>query len=79
MAPPEPEAAEDFHVTATLDASAAYTGAQVVVVATPTNYDEESNFFDTSSVESVTMNAKAAPAAVEASGFRLMLDTCAVE
>ncbi|MDR7382068.1 nucleotide sugar dehydrogenase [Promicromonospora iranensis] len=42
-----------LNLTATLDKDAAYTGAQVVVVATPTNYDEISNFFDTSSVESV--------------------------
>ncbi|WP_123815382.1 nucleotide sugar dehydrogenase [Myceligenerans xiligouense] len=43
----------DLNLTATLDAHAAYAGAEVVVVATPTNYDEVSNFFDTSSVESV--------------------------
>jgi UDPglucose 6-dehydrogenase len=42
-----------LNLTATLDKDTAYTGAQVVVVATPTNYDEISNFFDTSSVESV--------------------------
>ncbi|GAB4083953.1 nucleotide sugar dehydrogenase [Myceligenerans cantabricum] len=43
----------ELNLTATLDAHAAYEGAEVVVVATPTNYDEVSNFFDTSSVESV--------------------------
>jgi UDPglucose 6-dehydrogenase len=42
-----------LNLTATLDKDAAFTGAQVVVVATPTNYDEVTNFFDTSSVESV--------------------------
>jgi UDPglucose 6-dehydrogenase len=46
-------ATKDLDLTATLDASAAYTGAQVVVVATPTNYDEVTNFFDTSTVEAV--------------------------
>ncbi|MFD2026059.1 nucleotide sugar dehydrogenase [Promicromonospora aerolata] len=43
----------DLNLTATLDKDQAYSGAVVVVVATPTNYDEVSNFFDTSSVESV--------------------------
>ena len=38
---------------ATTDAEAAYTGADWVVISTPTNYDEEKNFFDTSSVEEV--------------------------
>jgi UDPglucose 6-dehydrogenase len=42
-----------LNLTATLDKDEAYAGAVVVVVATPTNYDEVTNFFDTSSVEAV--------------------------
>jgi len=50
-------ASRDLDLTATLDASGAYRDAELVVVATPTNYDEVSNFFDTSSVEAVIATA----------------------
>ena len=46
-------AGHDLDLTATLDAAKAYADADFVVVATPTNYDPEKNFFDTSHVEEV--------------------------
>lgn len=42
-----------LNLTATLDAEAAYSNADFVVIATPTNYDSKKNFFDTSAVEDV--------------------------
>ena len=42
-----------LNLTATLDAEAAYTGADFVVIAAPTNYDPVKNYFDTSHVEEV--------------------------
>ncbi len=44
---------KDLNLRATLDAKEAYTGADFVVVAAPTNYDSKQNFFDTSAVENV--------------------------
>lgn len=46
-------AEKDLDLSATLDAEAAYKNADFVIIATPTNYDSQKNFFDTSSVEAV--------------------------
>lgn len=46
-------AEKDLDLTATMDAEVAYRDAEIVIIATPTNYDSQRNFFDTSSVEAV--------------------------
>ncbi|MCI6871834.1 MAG: nucleotide sugar dehydrogenase [Streptococcus hyointestinalis] len=46
-------ASKELHLTAMLDAQAAYREADFVVIAAPTNYDSQKNFFDTSAVEAV--------------------------
>jgi UDPglucose 6-dehydrogenase len=42
-----------LNIKATLDYKEAFEGARFVIISTPTNYDEEKNFFDTSSVEDI--------------------------
>lgn len=44
---------KDLHLKATLDYREAFNGAKFVIISTPTNYDDELNFFDTSSVEDI--------------------------
>ena len=46
-------AEKQLNLTATLDAEMAYREAEIVVIAAPTNYDSQKNYFDTSAVESV--------------------------
>lgn len=44
---------KELDLTATLDAENAYSQADFIIISTPTNYDAEMNYFDTSSVEAV--------------------------
>lgn len=46
-------AEKDLDLVATIDGEAAYKDAEFVIIAAPTNYDSEKNFFDTSAVEKV--------------------------
>ncbi|MCC8105404.1 MAG: NAD(P)-binding domain-containing protein, partial [Clostridiales bacterium] len=46
-------AEKELDLTATLDAEAAYSDADFVIISAPTNYDTNKNFFDTSAVEAV--------------------------
>lgn len=47
------EGTRKLDLTATIDGASAYAGAELVIIAAPTNYDSAKNFFDTSAVEAV--------------------------
>ena len=58
-------AEKELDLVATLDAEAAYSDAEFVVIAAPTNYDPKKNFFDTSAVEAVIQQVmKVNPSAI---------------
>lgn len=58
-------AEKELDLTATLDGEAAYKNADFVVIAAPTNYDSQRNYFDTSAVEAVIqLVLKVNPAAI---------------
>lgn len=44
---------KNLNLKATLDYKEAFTGAKFIIISTPTNYDSEQNYFDTSSVEDI--------------------------
>ena len=49
----------ELSITATMDKKEAYEGSEFIIIATPTDYDPETNYFDTSSVETVIDEAMA--------------------
>ncbi len=49
---------KELNLKCTLNAKEAYTGARFVIISTPTNYDENTHYFDTSSVEDVIKTVK---------------------
>ena len=49
---------KELNLTATLDHKEAFKDAEFIIISTPTNYDDEKNYFDTSSVEDIIKKVK---------------------
>ncbi len=49
---------KDLNLKATLDYKEAFDGAKFIIISTPTNYDDEKNYFDTSTVEDIIQKVK---------------------
>lgn len=49
---------KNLNLKATLDYKEAFSGAEFIIISTPTNYDSEKNYFDTSSVEDIIQKVK---------------------
>ena len=49
---------KELNLKATLDYKEAFIGAKFIIISTPTNYDDEKNYFDTSSVEDIIKKVK---------------------